>query len=99
MVDLFPYPHVDDSMPVEMQTKQIVNYLARLKEELEFVISSINDKEVKLTDKQINQINQMINDGLNITEIVKSKEFKKEVESSVSIKMHLNIDTGCLEYY
>ena len=98
MVDLFPYPTVDKSKPADIQTQQIVDYLARLKEELEFVISSINDKDTKLTDSQINQINQMISNGLNITEIICSKEFKKAVASSTDIDIHLNIETGCIEY-
>ena len=96
MVDLFPYPQIDKSLPVELQTRQIVDYLSQLKQELEFVIASISDKEVKFTDAQINQINKMINDGLNISEIINSKEFKKAVASDIDI--HLNIETGCIEY-
>ena len=114
MVDMLPFPSIMSNTPEE-QIGELLNYLIQFKETLEFSLTNIStdnlsqDLVKKLNDLGANieesnenradEIAQITNNSLTISDVCNSELLKSTIESEVSnITFNINFDTGYLEY-
>ena len=114
MFDMLPFPSVTAKTP-EGQVAELTNYLIQFKETLEFILGNISADNlsqeliqklndlgadvVKDTEEQNEQLSQIANKSLTVSDVINSEGFKTSVQSQISkIKFSVNIDTGNLEY-
>lgn len=118
MFDIFEYPNISSENMKEL-SKQINDYLTQFKETLEFALMNINtdnlsaDLVAKLNSlgadientkkEQEDQIQQVSNKSLSVSDVINSEPFKA-FEQSVWDDIHasreftVNFETGNLEY-
>ena len=114
MYDMLPYPNIMAANIEELVT-QTNNYLMQLKETLEFALTNISTENLssELTDKlnvlgadieksiedRDDQIQQVSNQALSVSDVLNSSAFNIAVEGKISkLKFKVNFDTGNLEY-
>lgn len=115
MVDIFPFPGITEKTP-EKQIGEIVNYLIQFKETLEFAITNISTENLseelvrklnelgadieKNKDDRKEEIAQISNKSLTVSDVCNSEIFKAAVksESIKNVKFNVNLATGHLEY-
>ena len=113
MLGMLPFPHITATEPRE-QVNQLKEYLFLFKEELEFILSNLNEDNLshdlveKLNslgadiEKNINdsndQIEQIGSRTVNVFDIINSTAFKLALESEIPT-FSVNFETGQLEYY
>ena len=115
MVDIFPFPGITEKTP-EKQIGEIVNYLIQFKETLEFAITNISTENLseelvrklnelgadieKNKDDRKEEIAQISNKSLTVSDVCNSEIFKAAVksESINNVKFNVNLATGHLEY-
>lgn len=111
MYDMLPFPNIT-SKTTEGQVAEINSYLIQFKETLEFILSSIGIEnlsaelvallnslgaEIKKTNKDKDEeLQQVSNKTLTVSDVINSDDFKKALESDY--KFTVNFDTGNLEY-
>ena len=98
MFDILPFLQVTATEPKE-QVVQIKDYLFQLKEELEFVLSNINEDNLsqglvdklnslgadieKNNDNSEDQLLQIGSKTISISDVINSSDFERAVESEV----------------
>ncbi len=98
MYDILPFPNITAS-DVQGQVEQINNYLIQFKEELEFVLTNLGEDNLaeslvqtinalsesagKTTDEETLQ--QVVQSGLRITDVINSNLFKGETIKNVKV--------------
>jgi hypothetical protein len=111
MYDMLPFPNIT-SKTAEEQVAEINNYLIQFKESLEFILSSIGIEnlsaelvallkslgaEIEKTNKNKDEeLNQVSNKMLTVSDVINSDAFKKALETSYTFTV--NFETGNLEY-
>ena len=111
MYDMLPFPNIT-SKTAEEQVAEINNYLIQFKESLEFILTSIGIEnlsaelvsllnslgaEIEKTNKsKEEELNQVSNKMITISDVINSEAFKKALESDYSFTV--NFETGNLEY-
>ena len=97
MYDMLPFPHFTAST-VEEQTAQINNYLIQFKETLEFILTNISAENLspelvrklnslgaeieKTTEETTEQLQQVSNKAITVSDVINSKAFKTAVENA-----------------
>ena len=97
MYDMLPFPHFTAST-VEEQTAQISNYLIQFKETLEFILTNISAENLstelvdklnnlgaeieKTTEETTEQIQQVSNKSVTVSDVINSQAFKSALENS-----------------
>lgn len=118
MYDMLPYPNIVGATPEE-QAAEITNYLIQLKETLEFLLMDISEDNLsqhlvdklnslgadieKTNEDKDDQIAQVSNNALSLSDVINSPLFATSVSSEVlkkmnNVKFFVNFDTGNLEY-
>lgn len=114
MYDMLPFPSVTAKTPEE-QVGELTNYLIQFKETLEFILANISVENLsqeliqKLNDlgadveknaeERDEQLSQIANKSLTVSDVINSEGFKTSVQSEISkIKFTVNTETGNLEY-
>ena len=114
MYDMLPFPSITAKTPEE-QVAELTNYLIQFKETLEFILANISVENlsqeliqrlndlgadiVKDTEEREEQLSQIANRGLTVSDVINSETFKTSVKSELSnIKFTVNMSTGYLEY-
>ena len=118
MYDMLPFPHIT-AMTLEDLVAQTNNYLIQLKETLEFSLTNISTDNLaqdlieklnnlgadikKSIEERDDQIHQVANNTLSVSDVINSDAFSVAVQSKVeenyaNIKFTVNFDTGNLEY-
>jgi hypothetical protein len=114
MYDMLPFPSVTGKTPEE-QVAELTNYLIQFKETLEFILGNIsidnlspeliqklNDLGADIvtsTEEQTEQLSQIANKSLTVSDVINSEGFKASIQSEISkIKFTVNMETGNLEY-
>ena len=98
MLDILPFPQITATEPKE-QISQVIDYLFRFKEELEFLLSNVNEDNLsqdlieklnsigadieKNTNESTEQLLQLTSQALTVSDIVNSTAFKMAVQSTV----------------
>jgi hypothetical protein len=99
----------------EEQVAELTSYLIQFKEELEFILANISVENlsqdlvnrlndlgadiVKDTAEREEQINQLANKALTVSDVLNSSSFKSAVQGEIkTIKFSVNTNTGNLEY-
>ena len=94
MYDMLPFPNIT-ATTVEEQTKQINNYLIQFKETLEFILTNISTDNLspalidklnslgaeieKTTEETTDQIQQVSNKAITVSDVINSQAFKAAV--------------------
>lgn len=111
MVDMLPFPRIS-GRTAEEKINELNNYLIQFKETLEFILTNIStdnlsdelikklnelgaEIEKRTTDTE-EQMQQVSNNSLSVSDVINSDLFKAEIEKSVEFTV--NFDTGYLEY-
>lgn len=111
---MLPFPNINAATPEE-QVAQINDFLIQFKETLEFILTNISTDNLSqdLVDKlnrfgveieksvedRDDQIQQVSNQTITISDVINSPVFNAAVKSEVSkVKFTINFDTGNLEY-
>ena len=108
MFDTLPFPNMT-AKDAEERSKQTIDYLLQLREELVFILDSIvsgeygrlaiQRTEVKIAESVVQSASQ---DGLTIAEVINSAAFKGALngvkEQMQNITFKVNFDNGNLEY-
>jgi hypothetical protein len=97
MYDVLPFPNIT-AKDVEGQTAQINNYLIQFKETLEFILSNISTDNLapelveklnslgaeieKTTEESTEQIQQITNREISVSDVINSQAFKSAVENA-----------------
>ena len=115
MVDMLPFPRITGDTS-EKKIGELINYLIQFKETLEFVLMNISTENLStdLVNKlnelganieqsnpdRENEITQISNNALTVSDVCNSDIFKSSVKSEVlsGITFTVNFDTGYLEY-
>jgi hypothetical protein len=114
MYDMLPFPTVISKTPEE-QVAELTNYLVQFKESLEFILANISVENlsqelinrlndlgadiVKDTAEREEQINQIAQKTLTVSDVINSDSFKTAVQGEIeNIKFSVNMNTGNLEY-
>lgn len=98
MYDMLPFPNIT-AKSVEEQASQINNYLIQFKETLEFILTNISTENLsqelveklnslgaeieKTTEDATDQIQQVSNKSITVSDVVNSQSFKSAVNSAV----------------
>ena len=98
MYDMLPFPNITGTT-VEEQTKQINNYLIQFKETLEFILTNISTENLSLelveklnslgaeiektTEESTEQLQQISNKAITVSDVINSQAFQSEIESAV----------------
>ena len=121
MYDMLPFPNITGTSVGE-QTAQINNYLIQFKETLEFILTNISvdnlspaliDKlnglgaEIeKTTEEATEQIQQVSNKALTVSDVINSQAFESAVDSAVPHKylvsaeqIHTSQESGGINIY
>lgn len=119
MYDVLPFPNIVATQSAEELTAQINNYLIQFKESLEFALMNISTDNLspdlierlntlgadieKSIEERDDQIKQVANKTLSVSDVINSPAFSAALESEVAedianIKFAVNFDTGNLEY-
>jgi hypothetical protein len=101
MYDMLPFPNIT-ATTVEEQTKQINNYLIQFKETLEFILTNISTDNLspalieklnslgadieKTTEETTDQIQQVSNKAITVSDVINSEAFNAAVDSAVPHK-------------
>ena len=112
MYDVFNFPQITPSKPVEEQVVEIIQYLIQFKETLEFVLMNISTENLSqdLIDKlntlgadieknkedRDDQIKQVTDKTLSVSDVINSKAFELALENKMKFKV--NFENGELEY-
>ena len=110
MYDVFNFPQITPSKPVEEQVVEIIQYLIQFMETLEFVLMNISTENLsqELVDKlnslgmEIAKSNESIDEqaqyakSLTVSDVVNSDAFKMALNREY--KFSVNFNTGKLEY-
>ena len=113
MFDILPFPHITATEEKE-QLNQIKEYLFLFKEELEFILSNLNEDNLSQTlvdklnslgadiEKNINENNEQIEQigsrTVTVSDIINSTAFELALEREIPT-FSVNFETGQLEYY
>jgi hypothetical protein len=114
MYDMLPFPSVTGKTPEE-QVAELTNYLIQFKETLEFILGNISVENlsqeliqklndlgadvVKNSEERDEQLSQIANKSLTVSDVINSEGFKASIQSEISkIKFTVNMETGNLEY-
>lgn len=118
MYDLLPFPNITATDATELMA-QVNNYLIQFKETLEFVLTNISTDNLspdlisklnelgaeieKSNEERDDQINQVSNKTITISDVLNSPAFKVTLDGSVDnavndIVFTVNFNTGNLEY-
>lgn len=114
MFDMLPFPSVTGKTPEEREA-ELINYLIQFKETLEFILGNISVDNlsqelvqrlnelgadvVTSSEEQTEQLSQIANKSLSVSDVLNSKAFETSVQSQISkIKFSVNTSTGNLEY-
>lgn len=114
MYDMLPFPNTMGKT-TEEQVAEINNYLIQFKESLEFILSNISAENLsqelidklnslgadveKTNEDTEDQLSQISNKALTISDVVNSDTFSTAVKSKIKdIKFSVNFTTGNLEY-
>lgn len=114
MYDMLPFPTITTKTPEE-QVAELTSYLIQFKEDLEFILANISVENlsqdlvnrlndlgadiVKDTAEREEQINQLANKALTVSDVLNSSSFKSAVQGEIkTIKFSVNTNTGNLEY-
>jgi len=114
MVDLFPFPKIVGKTPEE-QIAELINYMTQFKETLEFALMNISTDNLsaeliaKLNDlgadiekskeDRNEEIAQISNKTLTVSDVCNSDLFKTSVDSQISsITFSINFTTGYLDF-
>jgi predicted DNA-binding protein YlxM (UPF0122 family) len=114
MYDLLPFPNIS-ATNIEDLVAQTNNYLIQFKEALEFALTNISTDNLsqnlveklntlgadieKSIEERDDQLQQVANKTLSISDVINSDTFSLAVEGKISnIKFSVNFDTGNLEY-
>lgn len=114
MYDMLPFPNISATNAEELSS-QINNYLIQFKETLEFALTNISPDNLsqdlieqlntlgadieKSNEDRDEQINQISNNTLSVSDVINSDAFNLAVEGKISsIKFSVNFETGNLEY-
>lgn len=96
MYDILPFPNITSTEPKE-QIGQINNYLIQLKEELEFILTNIGadnlSEEIMAKINSVGgdvstsqeEIEQIANNGLKLSDVINSQLFKDETIKGVKV--------------
>lgn len=98
MYDMLPFPNIL-ATNIEEQTAQINNYLIQFKETLEFILSNITTDNLspalvdklnslgaeieKTTEEATEQIQQVSNNAITVSDVINSKAFDAALDSAV----------------
>lgn len=101
MYDMLPFPNITATNIAE-QTAQINNYLIQFKETLEFILTNISTDNLspelidklnglgadieKTTEEATEQIQQVSNKAITVSDVINSQAFKSAVDSAVPQK-------------
>lgn len=96
MYDMLPFPNIT-ATTVEGQAAQINNYLIQFKETLEFILSNISTDNLsptlvatlnslgaeieKTTEETTEQIQQVSNKAITVSDVINSQAFRSAIES------------------
>lgn len=110
MFDIFPFPNIVGDTPEE-QIANITNYLIQFKETLEFMLTNISSDNlskdlvdklnslgadiVKNNQEKDDQLSQVVNQAVTVSDVINSPTFKLALENIV---FSVNFATGELEY-
>lgn len=118
MYDMLPFPNISSATTEELAA-QVNNYLIQFKESLEFILMNISTENLsqdlieklntlgadieKSNEERDDQIKQVANKALSVSDVINSPTFDIAVDSKVDasmakIKLSINFDTGNLEY-
>lgn len=114
MQDIFPFPRITSNTS-EGQIAELTSYLIQFKETLEFALMNISydnlspalveklnslGADIEITRKsQEDELAQVSNKSLTVSDVINSKLFQDEVDNRViDISFTVNFDTGKLEY-
>ena len=97
MYDMLPFPHFT-ATTVEEQAAQINNYLIQFKETLEFILTNISTDNLsqalvdklnslgaeieKTTEETTEQLQQVSNKAITVSDVINSQPFKSAVENA-----------------
>lgn len=111
MVDMLPFPRTN-GRTAEEKISEINSYLIQFKETLEFILTNIsmenlsdelikilNDMGAEIEKSTIDteeQMQQVSNKSLSVSDVINSDLFKAAIVNSVEFTV--NFDTGHLEY-
>lgn len=112
MFDILPFPNITGETPAE-QLEQMNSYLIQLKEELEFILTSISVDNLSVdlrqqlaslgadvdTNKTEQEVvnQQIINRALTVDDVTSSSAFERAIIEKIP-EFTVNVDTGYLEY-
>ena len=111
MMDLLPFPHITATEPRE-QLIQLKDYLYQFKEDLEFILSNLNENNLsqglidKLNsigvgiDKDDDDVNDQLmqmSSNITVSDIINSTAFKMALNKKIPT-FSVNFETGQLEY-
>lgn len=112
MTDILPFPHITATEPRE-QLVQLKDYLFQFKEELEFILSNLNENNLsqelidklnflgadidKNDDDSNDQMWQMGSRIVTVSDVINSTAFNMALESKIPT-FSINFETGQLEY-
>lgn len=101
MYDMLPFPNIT-ATTIEEQTAQINNYLIQFKETLEFILTNISTDNLspalidklnglgaeieKTTEEATEQIQQVSNKAITVSDVINSQAFESAVDSAVPHK-------------
>lgn len=107
MFDTLPFPNMT-AKDAEERSRQTIDYLLQLREELVFILDSIVSGEygkvaTQTSQKQLEEIivNASSKDTLTVAEVINSAAFKaamRSVEEKIPTDFTINFETGNLEY-
>lgn len=85
-VDILPFPNIT-AQDAETQIKQLIDYLAQFKEDLEFILSALQDGEA-LSAKTIEEVTQARATDPNITvqDVIGSYAFKNAINTAKELR-------------
>jgi hypothetical protein len=112
MMDLLPFPHITATEPKE-QLSQLRDYLFQFKEELEFILSNLNENNLsqelidklnslgadidKTDDDSNDQLWQISSRTVTVSDVINSTAFDLALKSKIPT-FSINFETGNLEY-
>lgn len=107
MYDMLPFPNITGKT-VEEQTAQINNYLIQFKETLEFILSNISTDNLspelveklnslgaeieKTTEESAEQIQQISNREISVSDVINSQAFQSAVENAGPDKYVVSVE-------
>lgn len=104
MFETIPFPNMT-AKDAEERSKQTIDYLIQLREELVFILDSIvtgeYGKVTTQTEKAeiMESLSNVADSGLTVAEVINSAAFKAALNGMIEkLEFKVNFDTGNLEY-